>query len=181
MEKCDLRSLLSYPLSHRSCALVPSFAENTSTYRNLCTNNSNEARERKSNIKTRRTNEESSSGIKEWLLLSFSVSFYFLPPRAISSFWIFDLSLHWKFISSVESHDQSSFPFNPKMPTAISSLPIIKVRIRKIARRRKLTCSGKGKSKWQLTALLWLSASVYVDGRERWFLHFRFDKVSWKR
>lgn len=52
------------------------------------------------------------------------------------------------------------------MPTAISSLPIIKVRIRKIARRRKLTCSGKGKSKWQLTALLWLSASVYVDGRD---------------
>lgn len=44
--------------------------------------------------------------------------------------------------------------------------PIIKVRIRKIARRRKLTCPGKRKPKWQLTASLWLSAPVYVDGRD---------------
>lgn len=102
--------------------------------------------------------------VREKLASSFSISLSFPRNSPAPTLRILDLCFHWKFISSVGSHGQSSFPFNPKMPTARSSLPIIKVKIRKIARRRKLTRPGKGKPKWQLTALLWLSVPVYVDG-----------------
>ena len=61
------------------------------------------------------------------------------------------------------------------MPTEISSLLIVKVRIStKTFQVRKLTCSGKEEPKWQLTALPWLSAAPGIHRRKR----LRFYEIN---